>query len=89
MEENDEKNYLFVGLLAINIGVYYIYAAKCEVTEFFKASVYTRSLVLVGFAIFALTGLAKPMLVAFGVVGFPGRSLDVACAEECRLSHTD
>lgn len=61
-----------VGLLVFNIGIYYIYAARCEATEFFRASVYTRSLVLVGFAIFAFAGLAEPMLVGFGAVDFLG-----------------
>lgn len=61
-----------VGLLVFNIGVYYIYAAKSEAREFFRASVFTRTLVLVGFAAFALTGLAKPMLVGFGLVDFIG-----------------
>lgn len=61
-----------VGLLVFNIGIYYIYAAKCEATEFFRASVFTRALVLVGFGVFALAGLAKPMLVAFGLVDFLG-----------------
>lgn len=61
-----------VGLLVFNIGIYYIYAAKCEATAFFRASVFTRALVLVGFAAFALTGLAKPMLIGFGAVDFFG-----------------
>jgi len=72
MPETSEVWIRVVGLLVFNIGVYYIYAAKCEATEFFKASVYTRSLVLVGFAIFALAGLAHPMLVGFGAVDFLG-----------------
>ena len=61
-----------VGLLVFNIGVYYIYAAKCEATEFFRVSVFTRTLVLVGFAAFVLVGLARPMLIGFGVVDFLG-----------------
>ena len=61
-----------VGVLVFNIGIYYLYAAKCEATDFFRASVFTRTLVLVAFAAFALAGLAKPMLVGFGLVDFLG-----------------
>lgn len=61
-----------VGLLVFNIGIYYIYAAKSEATAFFRASVYTRTLVLFGFSAFVLMGLAKPMLVGFGAVDFVG-----------------
>ena len=72
MPETQEVWIRVVGLLAFNIGVYYIYAAKCEATAFFRASVFTRTLVLVGFAAFALAGLTKPMLVGFGAVDFLG-----------------
>lgn len=72
MPETNEVWIRVVGLLVFNIGVYYIYAARCEATEFFRASVYARSLVFVAFAIFALTGLAQPMLVGFGAVDFLG-----------------
>lgn len=61
-----------VGLLVFNIGVYYIYAARCEAVEFFRASVFTRALVLIGFIAFALAGLAEPVLIGFGVVDFGG-----------------
>ena len=61
-----------VGVLAFNIGVYYVYAAKCEARAFFQASVYTRVLVLVSFATFAGLGLASPILVVFGLADFAG-----------------
>jgi hypothetical protein len=70
MPETNEVWIRVVGLLVFNIGIYYIYAAKCEARELFRASVFTRTLVLVGFVAFALTGLAKPMLVVFGLVDF-------------------
>ncbi len=72
MPETQEVWIRVVGVLVFNIGVYYIYAAKCEATAFFRASVFTRTLVLVAFAIFAVLGLAKPMLVGFGAVDFLG-----------------
>ena len=58
------------GVLVFNIGVYYLYAAKCEAKAFFQASVYTRALVLVSFAVFAALGFASPMLILFGTVDF-------------------
>ncbi len=61
-----------VGVLVVNIGVYYLYAAKCEAKAFFQASVYTRTFVLVSFAVFAAVGLASPMLVIFGATDFAG-----------------
>lgn len=61
-----------VGILVFNIGVYYWYAAKCEATAFFRASVYTRTLVLVSFAAFAALGLVSPVLVLFGAFDFVG-----------------
>lgn len=72
MPETQEVWIRVVGLLVFNIGIYYIYAAKCEATAFFQASIFTRTLVLVGFAAFALAGLAKPMLIGFGAVDFLG-----------------
>lgn len=57
-----------VGVLVFNTGVYYLYAAKCEATAFFRASVYTRIFALAAFVAFSLAGLAHPMLALFGVV---------------------
>ncbi len=52
-----------VGVLVFNIGIYYIYAAKCEATAFFQASIYTRIFVLIAFTAFAALGLASPKLI--------------------------
>ena len=61
-----------VGVLVFNIGIYYIYAAKCEARAFFQASVYTRCLVMAAFIAFVALGLAPPMLVLFGVADLLG-----------------
>ena len=61
-----------LGVVVDNVGVYYIYAAKCEATAFFQASVYARIFVLVAFIAFVALGLAPPMLVMFGVVDVLG-----------------
>ena len=61
-----------VGVLVLNIGVYYLYAAKCEARAFFQASVYTRAFVLISFVAFAAVGLARPMIVFFGAMDLAG-----------------
>ena len=61
-----------VGVVVLNIGVYYWFAAKSEALPLFKASVYTRSFVLVAFAVFAALGFASPVLILFGAADFAG-----------------
>lgn len=72
MPHTDEVWIRVVGLLAFNIGLYYWFAAQGEATGVFRASIYTRVLVLVAFAAFAALGFAPPMLVLFGVADFTG-----------------
>ena len=61
-----------VGVVVVTEGIYYWMAAHGEAISFFRASVYARPLVLLGFAAFALLGLASPMLVLFGGVDAAG-----------------
>lgn len=61
-----------VGVLALNIGIYYWVAAKCEARLFFMCTVYTRALVLFAFTGFAAAGLVSPMIILFGCVDFAG-----------------
>ena len=61
-----------VGVLAFNIGVYYIFAARAEAKGFFIASCYTRTLVFVMFCMFVFFGLSKPVLIFFGFVDLLG-----------------
>ncbi len=61
-----------VGVVVLNIGVYYIFAALCEAKLFYQASVYTRTFVLVSFIAFAIFGLVSPMIIFFGMVDFFG-----------------
>ncbi len=72
MPRTDEVWIRVVGVLVFNIGVYYWFAAQGEATSVFRASIYTRVLVLVAFAAFAALGLAPPMLVLFGAADFAG-----------------
>ena len=61
-----------VGLLALNIGVYYRYAAKSEARPFFLASVLVRAAVPAVFIVFVTLGLVSPLLILFGVVDLAG-----------------
>ncbi len=61
-----------VGMVVLTEGIYYWAAAESEAMSFFRASVYARPLVLLGFAAFALFDFASPMLVLFGAVDAAG-----------------
>jgi hypothetical protein len=61
-----------VGVTVLNIGIYYWYAAKSEAAPFFHASVWVRGLVFVWFVCFVVMGLAKPMLILFGLADLAG-----------------
>lgn len=61
-----------VGVLVLNIGIYYHCAAADEAKRVFRVSVYTRALVVIAFLAFVLLGFAKPMLVLFGLVDLAG-----------------
>ena len=61
-----------IGVTASVLGVYSWVAARHENRPFLEASVYTRFSVFVAFTAFALTGLASPMLILFGLVDLGG-----------------
>jgi len=61
-----------VGLLLLYLGFYYTQAARKEMTDFFRWTVYARSTVIFFFAAFVLLGLANPPLIMFGVVDLLG-----------------
>ena len=61
-----------VGMLVLYLGFYDTQAARKEMTDFFRWTVYARSAVIVFFAAFVLLGLASPPLILFGVVDFLG-----------------
>jgi len=61
-----------VGLLLLYLGFYYTQAARKEMTDFFRWTVYLRSTVIVFFAAFVLLGFARPPLIMFGVVDLLG-----------------
>jgi hypothetical protein len=57
-----------LGVVVINLGVYYWYGAASEARPFFAATVATRLFVLVGFTGLVVAGLVQPMLILFGMV---------------------
>ncbi len=61
-----------VGMLCLVLAFYYIQAARHELRPFFGWTVYARTGVLVCFIVMVALGLAKPMLIAFGVVDLIG-----------------
>ena len=61
-----------VGLLLLYLGFYYTQAARKEMTDFFRWTVYTRSTVIVFFAAFVLLGFARPPMIMFGVIDLLG-----------------
>ena len=61
-----------VGMLVLLLGFYYSQAARQEMTEFFRWTVYARSSVILFFTAFVLFGLASPPLILFGAVDLLG-----------------
>ncbi|MBM3470256.1 MAG: hypothetical protein FJX73_05625 [Armatimonadetes bacterium] len=60
------------GMLVLFLGFYYTQAARKEMTDFFRWTVYVRSTVIVFFASFVLLGMASPPLLLFGAVDLLG-----------------
>lgn len=61
-----------VGMLIFLIGIYYILAARKEMTDFFQWSVYIRSAVILFLTAFVLLNFVKPVLILVGVVDLLG-----------------
>ncbi len=60
------------GMLVLLLGYYSVQAARHGLTRFFSFTVHTRSAVIVFFAGFVALGLAKPILILFGLVDLAG-----------------
>jgi hypothetical protein len=56
-----------VGLLTVILAYYYIQAACDEAEPFFRATVYGRPILIAGFIVFVVLGLAPPTLIIFGL----------------------
>ena len=57
-----------VGMLVLFLAFYCFQAVRTEWTDFFRWSVYPRSLIIVFFSAFVFLDLAPPVLILFGVI---------------------
>ncbi len=61
-----------VGMLVLIVGIYYYLAARNEMTQFLRWTVYLRASVIFFFVAFVLLGLTNPPLILFGVFDLLG-----------------
>lgn len=66
-----------LGLVAFVLGCYYLAAARQGVTQFFRWTIWGRTIVFAGFALLALTGLIPGALVVYGVIDLVGSAWTV------------
>ena len=59
-----------VGMLLLFLGTYYILAARSELAQFFRWTVWMRMCVVAIFGVFVVLGLGPPVLLLFGMVDF-------------------
>ncbi|MEO7549201.1 MAG: hypothetical protein ABIT82_12315 [Ramlibacter sp.] len=75
-----------VGVVVFELGVCYVYAAKCEATALFQATVYARAFVFAAFVAFAVLGLVSPLLILFGAADLASSVwTQVALSRELRV----
>jgi hypothetical protein len=61
-----------MAFLVLILAYYYFQAARNEVEPFFRWTVQARPFVVVCFIVFVALGLAKPILITFGVIDLVG-----------------
>jgi hypothetical protein len=61
-----------LGMQVAIMGAIHIAAARGEVIQFFRVTLWARAMVLVGLAFLILLRLAPPVLIAFGIVDAAG-----------------
>ena len=62
----------FAGVLAIVIGFYEMQSGRKSIVDFLWWSIYARASFIIFLAIFALLGLAKPVIILLGVIDLAG-----------------
>ena len=62
----------FAGVLAIVIGFYEMQSGRKSIVDFLWWSIYARASFIIFLAIFALLGLAKPVIILLGVIDLVG-----------------
>ena len=61
-----------LGVVILNIGIFFWVAAHTEAIALFRASVYVRPLALLWFGAFVALGLVSPVLLVFGLIEAAG-----------------
>jgi uncharacterized membrane protein len=61
-----------IGVLACLFAFFDFQAARYELTDYFRWSVYTRSSVILFFIVFVLSGLSNSRLILFGSIDLIG-----------------
>ena len=61
-----------LGIVVFDLGVLYWYAGQSEAGSLFRATIATRTLVLVAFVVFVALGMVAPVVILFGAVDFGG-----------------
>lgn len=56
-----------MGMIVAILGYYYLRSARLELTPFFRWTVHMRPLPVVVFIVFVVLGLAKPIIILFGI----------------------
>ena len=61
-----------MGMVVFLLSLYYITAARQELTSIMRLSVYLRATVILFFMAFVMAGIAKPILILFGAIDLAG-----------------
>jgi hypothetical protein len=68
----DEPWLRVLGIVVFVLGLYYIQAARKEVTPFFRWTTWGRPIVLAAFIAFVAAKIMPPVLLGFGVIDAAG-----------------
>lgn len=72
LEPTREPWLRLLGLMTLALSVYYIQAARDELTSFFRLTVWGRAIILIGTIVLASAGLVPLVIVMFGVIDAAG-----------------
>lgn len=72
LEPTREPWLRLLGLITLALSLYYIQAAREEVTAFFRFTTWGRPLILIGTVGLAVAGLVPTVIVVFGVIDAAG-----------------
>lgn len=63
-----------LGMVVLFVGLYYFRAGRCceDMTDFYRFTIFVRSLSLVGCGLFVLIGKVSPLILIFGGLDFAG-----------------